>query len=111
MSLEVSTGPGSIAAREMGHDRPRVGILGAGPAGVAAALALASTTNARVTVIEQREAAGGNAGSFQLDGVWCDHGSHRLHPAAETRVLDEVKAALGSDLLWRPRHVSLVSAV
>ncbi len=47
---------------------------------------------------------GGNAGSFMLEGIWCDHGSHRLHPVAEPRVLDEVKAVLGENLLWRPRH-------
>ena len=50
---------------------------------------------AQVTVIERRESVGGNAGSFLLDGVWCDFGSHRFHPAAGPGVLAEVKALLG----------------
>jgi protoporphyrinogen oxidase len=82
----------------------RVAILGAGPAGVAAALGLARDKLAEVTVIEQRDSVGGNAGSFQLEGIWCDYGSHRFHPAAGPGVLAEVKALLGDDLLWRPRH-------
>src|SRR5262245_24397195 len=81
-----------------------VAILGAGPAGVTAALTVARTTNARVTVLERRDTVGGNAASFLLDGVWCDHGSHRLHPTAEERVLSEIKSLLGGDLLWRRRH-------
>lgn len=84
--------------------RPHVAVLGAGPAGVTAALSLARDTGARVTVFERGPVPGGNAGSFKLDGVWCDHGSHRLHPAAGARVLDEVRSLLGEDLLWRPRH-------
>jgi len=82
----------------------RVAVLGAGPAGVAAALGLARDKRAQVTVVEQRDSAGGNAGSFQLDGIWCDYGSHRFHPAAGPGVLAEVKRLLGDDLLWRPRH-------
>jgi protoporphyrinogen oxidase len=85
-------------------DPTRVTILGAGPAGVTAALNLARNGNAAVTVLERNAAPGGNAGSFLLEGVWCDHGSHRLHPVAEPRVLDEVRLLLGGDLLWRPRH-------
>jgi len=92
------------AADSLAPDCPRVAILGAGPAGVAAALGLAREKRAQVTVIERRESVGGNAGSFQLEGVWCDYGSHRFHPAAGPGVLAEVKALLGDDLLWRPRH-------
>jgi len=84
--------------------KPQVAILGAGPAGVTAALGLARAANAEVTVLERSSMVGGNSGSFLLEGVWCDHGSHRLHPVAEPRVLNEVKAVLGEDLLWRPRH-------
>jgi len=73
----------------------RVAVLGAGPAGLTAGLSLARSNNAQVTVFERRDAVGGNAGSFLLDGVWCDHGSHRLHPVAEPRVLDEIKTLLG----------------
>jgi protoporphyrinogen oxidase len=84
--------------------RPRIAVLGAGPAGTTAALCLARGTLADVTVIERNGAVGGNASSFQLDGVWCDFGSHRLHPAASAQVLDEIKTLLGDDLIWRPRH-------
>jgi protoporphyrinogen oxidase len=57
-----------------------------------------------VTVLEQRDAVGGNAGSFQLDGVWVDYGSHRLHPACDAAILNNLRALLGEDLLDRPRH-------
>lgn len=83
---------------------PRIAILGAGPAGITAALCLARNKQAKVTVLEQRDAVGGNAASFQIEGIWCDYGSHRFHPVADPRVLDEVKALLGDDLLLRPRH-------
>jgi protoporphyrinogen oxidase len=83
---------------------PKVVILGGGPAGVTAALSLARSGKAAVTLLERADTVGGNSGSFQLDGIWCDHGSHRLHPVAEPRVLDEIKSVLGQDLLLRPRH-------
>src|SRR5262249_7512096 len=84
--------------------KPRVAVLGAGPAGITAALSLARRNDVDVTVLERQEIVGGNAGSFLIDGIWCDHGSHRLHPVAEPRVLGEIKQVLGDDLLWRPRH-------
>lgn len=59
---------------------PHVVILGAGPSGVGAAYQLRKNGLASVTVLEQRDGVGGNAGSFELDGVHCDFGSHRLHP-------------------------------
>ena len=84
--------------------RPRVTILGAGPAGVGAAVWLARSGKADVQVLERGTAVGGNAGSFQIEGIWCDFGSHRLHPSSEPHVLQLVEDALGEDLLWRPRH-------
>jgi protoporphyrinogen oxidase len=83
---------------------PRIAVLGAGPAGTTAALDLARAKLAEVDVLELRDTAGGNAGSFRHEGMWCDFGSHRLHPAAEEKVLGEIKSLLGDDLLWRPRH-------
>ncbi|MFN6951984.1 MAG: protoporphyrinogen/coproporphyrinogen oxidase, partial [Albidovulum sp.] len=83
--------------------RPRVTILGAGPAGIAAAYAL-TKGKAEVEVLERAAVAGGNASSFQIDGIWCDYGSHRFHPAADPEVLADVKALLGPDLLLQPRH-------
>jgi len=83
---------------------PHVVILGAGPAGVGAAYQLARKGIARVTVLEQRDGVGGNAGSFELDGVHCDFGSHRLHPVASPEILDDLRRLLGGDLLFQKRH-------
>lgn len=93
----------SIALQER-ENCPHVVILGAGPAGVGAAHRLACGGLARVTVLEQRDTVGGNAGSFQLDGVWVDYGSHRLHPACDPGILNDLRELLGEDLLDRPRH-------
>jgi len=95
------TGPRSSA---QGRRLPKIAILGAGPAGLGAALRLARDGLAETEVIEARDRVGGNAGSFVLEGVHCDFGSHRLHPKLEPRVMADIQAALGSDLLWRPRH-------
>ena len=84
--------------------RPRVAILGAGPAGVAAAWQLARQGKADVVVLEQRNVVGGNAGSFDLDGIPADYGSHRLHPSCAPAILSDIRTLLGADLLDRPRH-------
>ncbi len=80
-----------------------VAILGAGPAGLGAALEL-GRRGVRVDLFEQREVVGGNAGSFEIDGLRVDYGSHRLHPAANPEVMRSVQELLGPDLLARPRH-------
>ncbi|MEO8302726.1 MAG: FAD-dependent oxidoreductase [Betaproteobacteria bacterium] len=79
-------------------------VLGAGPAGVGAALMLARSGRAGVIALERQSNVGGNSGSFDLEGVRCDYGSHRLHPASEAHVMALIEEALGDDLLWRPRH-------
>ena len=83
---------------------PRITILGAGPAGVAAAHALTKAGKARVDVLERAPQAGGNSTSFQIEGIWCDYGSHRFHPVADPSVIADVKGLLGDDLLLQPRH-------
>jgi protoporphyrinogen oxidase len=80
-----------------------VTILGAGPAGLGAALGLARQGH-NVIVLERADRVGGNAGSFELCGVRVDYGSHRFHPAADPEVLGLVRSLLGEDLLERPRH-------
>jgi protoporphyrinogen oxidase len=91
----------------MAEDPVRAGttvtILGAGPAGLGAALGLARKGHP-VTVLEHADRVGGNAGSFDLAGIRVDFGSHRFHPAADPEVLALVRELLGDDLLVRPRH-------
>lgn len=83
---------------------PRVVILGAGPAGVGAAWRLRETGRAAVTVVEQRDAVGGNAGSFEVEGQRVDYGSHRLHPACDAAILEDIRRLLPCELVTRPRH-------
>jgi protoporphyrinogen oxidase len=84
--------------------RTRVVILGAGPAGVGAAWQLAKQKKADVIVLEQQETVGGNAGSFELAGLQVDYGSHRLHPATDPKIMEDLRGLMGDDLLDRPRH-------
>jgi len=83
--------------------RPGIVILGAGPAGLAAAWKLAERGSA-VTVLEAGDAVGGMAGSFTLAGLPVDYGSHRLHPSCSQEILADIRRLLGDDLLLRPRH-------
>jgi protoporphyrinogen oxidase len=78
-------------------------ILGAGPAGVGAAYRTARAGH-RVVVLERAPGPGGAAASFELDGIRVDHGSHRLHPAIEPRILDDLRGLLGTELQRRPRN-------
>ena len=91
-------------AKGGGAEKQQVVILGAGPAGVGAAFQLRRTGTAQATVLEQSNVVGGIAGSFQLEGVYCDHGSHRLHPAVDPAVLRDLQEQLGEDLRLRVRH-------
>jgi protoporphyrinogen oxidase len=85
--------------------RNRVAVVGAGPAGLAAALEITSLhPELAVVVIEADERVGGTAGSFSHSELVFDYGSHRLHPSANEEVLSLVKSLLGDDLLERPRH-------
>lgn len=83
---------------------PRVVILGAGPAGAGGAFQLRRLNRAQVTVLEQQPVTGGNAGSFTINGIDVDFGSHRLHPATAPAILEDIQALLGDELLDRPRH-------
>lgn len=88
----------------MSPSLPHVVILGAGPSGVGAAYQLATRKIARVTVLEQSDNVGGNAGSFEFEGLFLDYGSHRLHSSCDPKILGDLKSLLGADLLLRPRH-------
>ena len=83
---------------------PRVVILGGGPAGVGGAYYLSRERTARVTLVEQKEVVGGNAGSFETFGQRVDFGSHRLHHATDPALLADLRALLRDDLIDRPRN-------
>lgn len=83
---------------------PRIVVLGGGPAGVGAARELRRRGKAEVLLFERNRHFGGNAGSFEEGGQRLDYGSHRLHPATEPEILDDIKSLLGDELLDRPRH-------
>ena len=88
----------------MGRDRSAdVVVLGGGPAGLAAAWRVAESGRS-VVLLERAPTLGGMAASFEVAGVRVDHGSHRLHPATEPDLLDDVRRLLGDDLQTRPRH-------
>jgi len=78
-------------------------VLGGGPAGLGAAWRAARAGH-RVTLFERAPVVGGAAGSFDVAGIRVDHGSHRLHPATDPRVMADLRALLGDDLQTRPRH-------
>ena len=78
-------------------------VLGAGPAGVAAAWR-AALRGASVVVLERAPVPGGAAGSFEVGGMRVDHGSHRLHGATDPAILADLRSLLGDDLQTRPRN-------
>jgi protoporphyrinogen oxidase len=84
--------------------QPHVVILGGGPAGVGGAFYLRKRERARVTVLEQQTVLGGNAGSFEIEGIHVDFGSHRLHHACDPAILADLHEVLGDDLVNMPRH-------
>jgi len=83
---------------------PSFVVLGGGPAGLAAAYKLCQRGWSNVTVLERGSQVGGNAGSFVIEGIPVDYGSHRLHPVTPPAVMADIRALLGDDLLDRPRH-------
>ncbi|MGB3687269.1 MAG: FAD-dependent oxidoreductase [Ornithinimicrobium sp.] len=78
-------------------------VLGGGPAGIATALDVARR-GLGVLVLEREERTGGMAGSFEIDGIRVDHGSHRLHPVTPAHVMARLTELLGEDLQVRPRN-------
>ena len=80
-----------------------VAVVGAGPAGLMAALRLARAGRS-VVVHEAAPRVGGMAGSHEVDGVRVDFGSHRLHPSTQPAILGEILGLLGDDLQVRPRN-------
>lgn len=83
---------------------PHVVILGGGPAGVGGAYQLRRRGRARVTLLEQQGVVGGNAGSFEIDGLRVDYGSHRLHASCDPEILADISRLMQGDLGSYPRH-------
>ncbi|MEZ4422633.1 MAG: FAD-dependent oxidoreductase [Gemmatimonadota bacterium] len=83
---------------------PRVVILGGGPAGVGAAYQLHRSGKGQAVLFEQNDGVGGNAGSFDVDGVRVDFGSHRLHAACDPAILADIESMLGEDFGFFERH-------
>ena len=86
------------------RQKPHVVILGGGPAGVGGAYYLRRSGRAAVTLLEQQDVPGGNAGSFDVEGIRADYGSHRLHHACDPEILADLGNVLGEDLVNMPRH-------
>lgn len=55
-------------------------------------------------MLEREPKPGGLAASFEVEGIRVDHGSHRLHPTIEPRILADLRGLLGGDLQRRPRN-------
>ncbi len=78
-------------------------VLGGGPAGLMAGRRVAETGRS-VIVLERAAAVGGMAGSFEIEGIRVDHGSHRLHRVLEPWLEHDLGELLGDDLQRRVRR-------
>ncbi|HWM19218.1 MAG TPA: FAD-dependent oxidoreductase, partial [Ilumatobacteraceae bacterium] len=84
-------------------DRCDIVVLGAGPAGLAAAW-YAVRRGFSVVVVDRAERVGGLAGSITIDRQSVDLGSHRLHPSISADLLEDLREVLHLELQWRPRN-------
>lgn len=78
-------------------------IVGAGPAGLTAAV-VAAEAGHNVRLLERSGRVGGMAASITVSGQRVDLGSHRLHPSASLPVRQLLEELLGADLQTRPRN-------
>ena len=81
----------------------RIAIIGAGPAGLLAALDAAEAGH-DVVLYEASGQVGGMSASFEVAGQRVDYGSHRLHPATDPDLLARIRNLLGDDLQTRIRN-------
>ncbi|MBT95933.1 MAG: hypothetical protein CL431_08190 [Acidimicrobiaceae bacterium] len=80
-----------------------IAIVGSGPAGLMAALR-ALELGHDVEVFEGAPSIGGMSGSFEINGLRVDYGSHRLHPSTPPHLLQRISELLGDDLQSRERN-------
>lgn len=86
--------------------RSDVIVLGAGPAGLAAALR-AARSGASVTLVEAADEVGGLCRTFQSDGCRYDMGGHIPFFRTDDRV-GWAEDIMGDDLIWVDRPVARV---
>src|SRR5258706_15466360 len=98
----------------MGAQRTAV-IIGAGPAGLTAALELIARTDVRPIVIEASDAVGGISRTVNFNGYRMDLGGHRFFSKSdwvmnwwqEILPLEPVAAAASATITYRNAHRSL----
>ena len=81
----------------------RIAVIGAGPAGLLAALETAEAGH-DVVLYEAAGRVGGLSASFEVAGQRVDYGSHRLHPATDPDLMARIRNLLGDDLQTRIRN-------
>ena len=81
----------------------RIAVIGAGPAGLLAALETAEAGH-DVVLYEASGQVGGMSASFEVAGQRVDYGSHRLHPATDPDLMARIRNLLGDDLQTRIRN-------
>ncbi|MEO0493545.1 MAG: FAD-dependent oxidoreductase [Actinomycetota bacterium] len=81
----------------------RIAVIGAGPAGLLAALETAEAGH-DVVLYEAADRVGGMSASFDVAGQRVDYGSHRLHPATDPDLMARIRDLLGDDLQTRVRN-------
>jgi len=91
----------------MEEKKKRYVIIGAGPAGLAAAYKLARQ-GTQVVLIEKSSYPGGTATTYNIKGFLTDFGPHAMH-LKETpyNVIPFVKQMIGSDLISVNRHIQM----
>jgi glycosyltransferase involved in cell wall biosynthesis len=87
----------ALHALSLPTERRRHLVVGAGPAGLSAALHLGSSS----LLLEQHERVGGSCRSFEERGFVFDHGGHAM-ASADPRVHELYHQLLGENLAWWP---------
>ena len=91
-----------------GDTRPRVGVVGAGVGGLAAAISLASA-GAAVTVFDPAAGAGGLAGGFEVGGGSVEKFYHHIFRSDRTAQRWITDLGLGERLEWLPADMGFYS--